>query len=197
HARGNQRPPELGIAGKGVEACLRRARRCVQSGVRKGRRTGRRAPVSHQGMVPGTLDPVARHESSPPPSGRTEARHHCDRGPPGRAVSAQKQLTAGKQGRGLPNTPRGHAQGNSCPTSVTGHTELWAIAMKNFLRENGLSLVLFGLFAMFFVGQAVSGLLDYNNERQGEGEPAVGMVEYVSSGDFLEATMENWESEFL
>lgn len=70
--------------------------------------------------------------------------------------------------------------------------------MKRFLKNNGLSLVLFVLFFFtFLVGQSVTGHLHYNNEQQEHGQPTVGYVEYLGTSHFLEATMENWESEFL
>ena len=70
--------------------------------------------------------------------------------------------------------------------------------MKRFLRDNGLSLVLFGLFFFaFMVGQTFTGHQEYNNEQEEHGQQAIGLVEYLGTGHFLEATMENWESEFL
>ena len=70
--------------------------------------------------------------------------------------------------------------------------------MKRFLRDNSLSLVLFGLFFFtFLLGQSITGHQHYNNEEQEHGQPAVGYLEYLGTGHFLEATMENWESEFL
>jgi hypothetical protein len=70
--------------------------------------------------------------------------------------------------------------------------------MKRFLRDNGLSLVLFVLFFFaFLVGQSFTGHRQYNNEQQEHGQPTVGYAEYLGTGHFLEATMENWESEFL
>jgi hypothetical protein len=70
--------------------------------------------------------------------------------------------------------------------------------MKGFLKDNGLSLVLFVLFFFsFLVGQSLTGHLHYNNEQQEHGQPTVGYVEYLGTSHFLEATMENWESEFL
>jgi hypothetical protein len=65
------------------------------------------------------------------------------------------------------------------------------------IRDNGLSLVLFALFALFLVGQAITGHRHYNDEQLEHGQPAIGMTEYLRSGEFLEATAENWESEFL
>lgn len=68
---------------------------------------------------------------------------------------------------------------------------------KRWLRDNGLSLVMFGLFLLFLVGQALSGWRRYNQEQQDHGQPAVALIAYLGSGDFLEATFENWESEFF
>ena len=70
--------------------------------------------------------------------------------------------------------------------------------MKRFLRENGLSLVLFALFLLTFIlGQTLSGLRQYNEEQAEHGGEQVGLGEYLRTGHFLETTMENWESEFL
>ncbi|HEV2856064.1 MAG TPA: DUF6766 family protein [Thermoanaerobaculia bacterium] len=70
--------------------------------------------------------------------------------------------------------------------------------MRRFLRENGLSLVLFWLFFLtFIVGQSVAGHLQNNEELEAHGQPSQGMGEYLRSHHFWEATTENWESEFL
>ena len=65
------------------------------------------------------------------------------------------------------------------------------------LRNNGLSLALFALFALSMTGQIVSGLSSYNDERRDHGRPTVTLARYLRTGHFLEATFENWESEFL
>ena len=69
--------------------------------------------------------------------------------------------------------------------------------MPKILRENGLSIVLTVLFLLFLVGQAVAGMFDYNNEQQQHGQPTVNFTAYLGTSHFMEATMENWESEFL
>jgi hypothetical protein len=70
--------------------------------------------------------------------------------------------------------------------------------MKRIVRENGLSLVLFVLFFLsFLVGQSITGYHVDKEERQEKGEPQIGYADYLKSPHFLEATMENWESEFL
>lgn len=69
--------------------------------------------------------------------------------------------------------------------------------MKRFLRDNGLSLALFGLFLLSFLGQAFSGMHRYNDDQNEHGNPTLSLKEYVTSDDFLEGCAENWESEFL
>jgi len=70
--------------------------------------------------------------------------------------------------------------------------------MRRFLRDNGLSLVLFGLFFFtFIVGQSLAGHSEYNDDQSEHGQPTVGFAEYLTTGHFIEATFENWESEFL
>jgi hypothetical protein len=39
----------------------------------------------------------------------------------------------------------------------------WYFRMKQLFRNNGLSFVLIGLFALFLVGQILAGRLDYIN----------------------------------
>ncbi|HEV7905887.1 MAG TPA: DUF6766 family protein [Pyrinomonadaceae bacterium] len=70
--------------------------------------------------------------------------------------------------------------------------------MRRFFRNNGLSLVLFVLFFFtLIVGQSIVGQREYNNDQQEHGQPAIGYAAYLATPHFLEATMENWESEFL
>jgi hypothetical protein len=56
---------------------------------------------------------------------------------------------------------------------------------------------MFGLFYVFVSAQSVIGLLDYNSTQEEHGQPPVGYVQYLGSGDFVEAIFENWESEFM
>jgi hypothetical protein len=67
-----------------------------------------------------------------------------------------------------------------------------------FLHENGLLLACLGLFAVFFLGMIVSGAATYNQEQQEHGShEQISIVKYLTTGEFVEATFENWESEFL
>jgi len=69
--------------------------------------------------------------------------------------------------------------------------------MSKILRNNGLSIVLTLLFLVFLAGQAVAGMYEYNDEQQEHGQPTVDFAGYLNTSHFVEATMENWESEFL
>ena len=70
--------------------------------------------------------------------------------------------------------------------------------MRRILRENGLAIVWLGLFFLTLIfGQSFVGQREYNNEQKAHGRPEAGYVEYLQSAHFVEATMENWESEFL
>ena len=40
-------------------------------------------------------------------------------------------------------------------------------------------------------------MYDYNEDQQEHGQPTVNFTTYLGTAHFLEATMENWESEFL
>ena len=69
--------------------------------------------------------------------------------------------------------------------------------MRTWIRERGLLLANLILFLMFFVGMIISGLHVYNADQSEHGQPVVSLGGYLTSGDFVEATFENWESEFL
>jgi len=66
-----------------------------------------------------------------------------------------------------------------------------------FWRSNGLSLVLLALMLASLVGQIMTGHSVYNDELRELGGPALSLGEYLRSGHFMSATLENWESEFL
>ena len=69
--------------------------------------------------------------------------------------------------------------------------------MKRWLRDNGLSITLLALFLLFMAGQVLTGQREYNEQQVDHGEPPVTLREYLRTGNFMEATAENWESEFL
>ncbi|MCA8832247.1 DUF6766 family protein [Hymenobacter pini] len=66
-----------------------------------------------------------------------------------------------------------------------------------FLYENSLLLVGVLLVLAAMVGQFLMGWHDYNSELEDMNLLPLTIGQYASSGHFLEATFENWESEFL
>jgi hypothetical protein len=66
-----------------------------------------------------------------------------------------------------------------------------------FLRNNALSLAFGGLFLVTLVGQAVSGVADFNAQQIADGLEPVGFLDYVTSSSFAVDVMENWQSEYL
>src|SRR3954452_6644054 len=69
--------------------------------------------------------------------------------------------------------------------------------MHKRVRENSLSTVMFGLFALFLLFMSAAGVRQYNEEQTEHGQQTVSYVKYLQTGAFVEAVFENWESEFL
>ncbi|MDT4955636.1 MAG: hypothetical protein QOJ02_3774 [Acidobacteriota bacterium] len=69
--------------------------------------------------------------------------------------------------------------------------------MRRILRENGLTIAMFTLFIFALAGQSVTGYRQYNEGQKDHGQPTINFTEYFSTGHFVEAVFENWESEFL
>lgn len=69
--------------------------------------------------------------------------------------------------------------------------------MRKWAKEHGLLLANAGIFLVFFGGMIISGAAAYSEEQAAHGQPGVSVLEYLTTGNFVEATFENWESEFL
>jgi hypothetical protein len=69
--------------------------------------------------------------------------------------------------------------------------------MRKQLRDNGLSLTMFGLFVLFLVGHSVAGYYDHNDDRHVHQQALLSYPAYLTSGHFWATVFENWESEFL
>jgi hypothetical protein len=69
--------------------------------------------------------------------------------------------------------------------------------MKNWFRQNSLSIVVLSIFLLLLAGQALTGWQSHNQERLEQDASPLSLPSYLSSGHFAEATSENWESEFL
>ncbi|MFZ5601337.1 MAG: DUF6766 family protein, partial [Pseudomonadota bacterium] len=68
---------------------------------------------------------------------------------------------------------------------------------RNWLYENSLSVVLFASFFITELGMSLVGHIQYNEQQTEHLLPSITYLQYLSSGAFISATMENWESEFL
>jgi hypothetical protein len=68
---------------------------------------------------------------------------------------------------------------------------------NSFLYRNSLSLVIITLMLICWSGQAYTGWKEHNKELLENGARELNMGTYLTSGHFLQATFENWESEFL
>jgi hypothetical protein len=69
--------------------------------------------------------------------------------------------------------------------------------MRNWIRDHGLLLANLALFVIFLGGMVLSGVRVYNDEQAEHGGEGVSLLGYLGTGEFAEATFENWESEFL
>jgi hypothetical protein len=69
--------------------------------------------------------------------------------------------------------------------------------MGKWAKEHGLLLANLALFLVFFSGMILSGAAAYSEDQAAHGEPGVSVLGYLATGQFVEATFENWESEFL
>jgi hypothetical protein len=65
------------------------------------------------------------------------------------------------------------------------------------VRDHALSVTILGAFLVFLVLQSIFGWQTHNEELTQHGAAPGGYLAYLTSGHFLEAVFENWESEFL
>lgn len=69
--------------------------------------------------------------------------------------------------------------------------------MKRFLKNNGLATAMFAIFAAAIIGMSFAGWSSENEDRVEHKQPVQSYGEYITSGSYIEAVFENWESEFL
>jgi hypothetical protein len=68
---------------------------------------------------------------------------------------------------------------------------------RAFLRDNGLTLALAGMFLFAIAAMGLTGWKAHNTFLVEHGGQPLGLLGYLRSGDFASAVFENWESEFL
>lgn len=72
-----------------------------------------------------------------------------------------------------------------------------SINKKSFLYNNSLSIVFLLLTFLSLIGQAYTGLHQHNDFLVDHNQNTVNLLQYLGSGHFIQATFENWESEFF
>ncbi|WP_167047296.1 DUF6766 family protein [Salinibacterium sp. ZJ454] len=69
--------------------------------------------------------------------------------------------------------------------------------MPRAFRDHGLSIFFGVIFVLALTGQAFTGQALYNAEQLDHSQPAVGLLDYVTSSAYVVDVAENWQSEFL
>lgn len=69
--------------------------------------------------------------------------------------------------------------------------------MRRFVRDYGLGIVLAGLFLVSWILQSLTGWVEFVGEQQSHGEAAQLFGESGYFWPWMQATFENWQSEFL
>jgi hypothetical protein len=75
----------------------------------------------------------------------------------------------------------------------------WARAggWRTRVYSNSLVLVMLAIWLASWLGQAVAGRIDYNAEQLDHHEAALSFGRYLTTSDFWNRTLQNWQSEFL
>ncbi len=75
----------------------------------------------------------------------------------------------------------------------------WARArgVRLFLYSNSLVIVMTAIWLLSWFGQSVTGWSEYNSDQITHHQPEVSWLGYLGTADFWQATLQNWQSEFL
>ena len=75
----------------------------------------------------------------------------------------------------------------------------WAAAggLKTRLYSNSLLIVMVAIWLLSWFGQSVTGWSEFNSDQITHHEPTVNWLGYLGTASFWEATLQNWQSEFL
>ena len=69
--------------------------------------------------------------------------------------------------------------------------------LRTTLYSNSLLIAMAIIFVGSWFAQSVTGWTDFNAEQEDHGDPRVSWLSYLGSATFWEATLQNWQSEFL
>jgi hypothetical protein len=68
--------------------------------------------------------------------------------------------------------------------------------MRRFLRDNGLSLVLFGIFLGTILGQTITGFQVYNDDQRAHNQPPVKVTAYLTTGHSSKQSLRTGKASF-
>lgn len=71
------------------------------------------------------------------------------------------------------------------------------MALREFARNNGLTVAMFGIFLAAIIGMSFAGWQSSNQTLTEHHRSTESYGSYLVSGEFIEGVFENWESEFL
>jgi hypothetical protein len=76
---------------------------------------------------------------------------------------------------------------------------LWARTggLRTAIYSNSLLIVMTVIFLGAWLAQSLTGWTDHNELQRAHGDPAISWGSYLASAEFWEATLQNWQSEFL
>jgi len=83
-----------------------------------------------------------------------------------------------------------HAEAGSPRWARTG-------GLRTRLYSNSLVIVMTVIWLLSWFGQSVTGWSTYNSDQITHHQPEVSWLGYLGSADFWQATLQNWQSEFL
>jgi hypothetical protein len=69
--------------------------------------------------------------------------------------------------------------------------------LRTAIYSNSLLIVMTSIFVGSWFAQSVTGWTEYNAEQVEHEQPELSWTEYLGSANFWEATLQNWQSEFL
>jgi hypothetical protein len=79
------------------------------------------------------------------------------------------------------------------------HSPRWARVggLRTRIYSNSLLIVMLTIWVLSWLGQAVAGRVDYNAEQIDHRQAPIGLARYLTTSDFWNRTLQNWQSEFL
>jgi len=107
--------------------------------------------------------------------------------------------------RGSPESKElGKAGGQSDEDQLVGEhaqpgSPRWARVggLRTRLYSNSLLIVMVTIWLLSWLGQSVTGWSEFNSDQITHDQPTVNWLGYLGSANFWEATLQNWQSEFL